>query len=187
MDDKPEAGLIKRTPIDSEDDEDYEDATYVPKEYIFNGEEEEEEYSNVPSIINQVKEEESHSEEAEREALEKKIIKKLQRDRDPVGNIDYHSNGPVDPEEERRAIRVLLRQDDSIDGMKKIADKFSIDMKRVLAIKDEMEEEKKRMEHEQAILMQQRMMEIKNPEIPMKMIIGRHLGGQGMTVSLIGK
>jgi len=113
-----------------------------------------------------VKEEESHSEEAEREALEKKIIKKLQRDRDPVGNIDYHSNGPVDPEEERRAIRVLLRQDDSIDGMKKIADKFSIDMKRVLAIKDEMEEEKKRMEHEQAILMQQRMMEIKNPEIP---------------------
>jgi len=109
MDDKPEAGLIKRTPIDSEDD------------------------------------------------------------RDPVGP------DVVD-------IRVLLRQDDSIDGMKKIADKFSIGMKRVLAIKDEMEEEKRRMEHEQA--MQQRMMQYDDD---MKMIIGRHLGGQGMTVSLIGK
>lgn len=181
--DYPEKGLIKRTPIDEDYDEedipeedipdyddDYEETTkepetYKSKDYTID-EGGEEDYGNVPSIVDQAIEEDSHSEEAEREALEKDILEKLRRDRDPIGNVEYVSDGPIDPEDEKRAIRVLLRQDDSIDGIKKIAEKFKVDMKRVLAIKDEMEDERRRMEHEQKILMQQRMMEIKNPEIP---------------------
>jgi hypothetical protein len=173
-DEYPEKGLIKRTPLgDGEnkdsiyeeyDDED-EDLKYKSRNYEVDDNDEEKDFQS-PSMIDEAIEEENHSVEAERQALESEILQKLRRDRDPIGNVEYSSGGNVDPEEERRAIKVLLRQDDSIDGMKKISDKFKVDMKKVLAIKDEMEEEKRRMEHEQKILMQQRMMEIKNPEIP---------------------
>lgn len=175
----PESGLIKRTPIDDnggtfDDDEndipDYYDdnennTSYKGKEYNIDANDGKTPVS-VPSMIDEAREEDSHSEESEREALESEIIAKLKRDRDPVGSVDYTPNGNVDPEEEKRAIRVLLRQNDSLDGIKMISSKFGIDMKKVLAIKDEIYEEKRRTEAEQTYLMQERMKEIRNPEIP---------------------
>ena len=74
-----EKGLIKRTPIIAIDDDE-----------------------DIPDY-------EEDSLYVEREALEKEILEKLQRDRDPIGSVEYHNTGPVDPDDERREEERLNR------------------------------------------------------------------------------
>lgn len=158
--------FIKRTEIDEGDEEEDDDLVYEGKEYDVPPAKD----YGAPSMINKAErdaERESvDSAKLERKKLEEDILKGLKKDRDPVSTLGYTPRGAVSSDEETKAIRVLLRDNPSLDGMKSIATQLQVDMKKVLAVKDEMEEEQARIEREQKILMQQRMIDIQHPEVP---------------------